>query len=722
MKAGRFTQSFEAARTLAARLPARTLMRTRLAPTTLVAVAALAAATLVALTTWFDTLRERAFDAMLSANVILPRQVAGEIVVIDIDRAALERHGSWPWSREKFAELIDAIAAARPKAIGLDVLFDGPDEQSPAALARKLSRVTQDPAVARLAESLPDGDARLAASMRKSPTVLGALLDPGRDAGDAALRPVLVRNAFDPTALWQESGFILPPDPLRDAAAGIGIIAVPGDGDGNVRRIPLLVAGGTQLIPGLATELARVSRGAPLLAVDGRPRSLLIGTARFALPSDGMLRLVPGREPSWRERTVAASDVLARKAEAIGRLSGRIALVGSSAPEVGGLRAAANGDLAPSVQLQADATVQLLSAIVPLRPAGLATIETMMLALAVAAAAAAGTLLAPVRGAAAAAALIALWFAAAIVLLRWRHLLVDPLLLPAAAATTFTVTAILAAARTLRRETAIRQRFEQHLAPAVVQQIIARPDALKLAGEIREITAFFTDVEGFTPMTDRAEPHQLIDVLDDYFDAMSRIVVAHGGLVDKIVGDAVHAIFNAPFDLPDHARRAFDCALAIEVFSREFRERDLPRKLGFGPTRIGFETGPAIVGDVGGSRKLDYTAHGNAMNAAARLEAANKELGTTIAIGPGAAAKLPEVFLRPLGLLKIRGRGEQQSVFTTWPADLADDARDHLRRIMAMPPDAALTALDSHIAAHPGDDIAQRQRTRLIRQQTDNLN
>ncbi len=713
MRTGRVTDAITALRRLPARSAWRLVTHSAAAPAVLASLAAFALAVLVATMSWFDTLRERAFDTMLAANLAPQAKAARETVVVDIDRAALERHGGWPWSREKLADLVDAIAAANPKAIGLDILFDGPDEQSPAAIARKLNRIVPDAAVARLAESLPDGDAKLAESMRKAPVVLGALLDPGHETADASLRPVLVRNAFDPSALWQESGIILPPDPLREAAGGIGIIAVPGDSDGSVRRIPLLVAGGGQLIPGLATELARASRAVPILTVDGRPRSLVIGPLRVPLPADGMLRLVPGNDAAWRSRTVAASDVLAKAPAAIEQLRGHIVLLGSSAPEVGGLRAASNGDLAPSVQLQADATVQLLSGLVPLRPARLPAIETVVLVFAIAAAALAGMKLPPVRGAASTAAMIALWIAGAIILLRTRHILVDPLLLPATAAATFTATAILAAANTLRREAAIRQRFEQHLAPAVVQQIVARPDALKLAGEIREITAFFTDVEGFTAMTDRAEPHQLIEVLDDYFDAMSRIVVGHGGLVDKIVGDAVHAIFNAPFDLAGHPRRAFDCALAIEAFSREFRERDLPKKLGFGITRIGFETGPAIVGDVGGSRKLDYTAHGNAMNAAARLEAANKDLATTIAIGPGAARQLPADLLRPLGLLTIRGRGEPQSVYTTWPADMPKTERERLRRAANLPTAEARRLLDDHIAANPGDAAAIRQRARL---------
>lgn len=691
----------------------RRLTESRAASAAAIMLAVLALSLLVSRTGWFDTLRERAFDALLSANVPAANETRPRIVVVDIDRAALETHGPWPWSREKLAQLLDELAAAKPIAVGLDVLFDGPDEQSPAALARKLARAVADPAVAKLAQSLPDGDARIVASMGAVPTVLGALLDPGRETAEPMLRPILARNAFDPTALWQEAGVIAPPEALRDAAAGIGIIAVPGDADGNVRRIPILVVGGSQLVPGLATELARIAKAAPLLAVDGKPRSLLFGSSRTPLSNDGMLRLVPGLTAAWQARTLTAGDVLSRNPGAIRQLASSLVLVGSSAPEVGGLRSASNGDLAPSVQLQADAVAQLLAGIVPLRPALLGMFETAALALAILAAGVFGMSFAPARGALATAALIAFWMIAAILAARWRHLLVDPLLLPSSAAATFTATAILTAAQTLRRETAIRHRFEQHLAPAVVQQIINRPDALKLAGEVREITAFFTDVEGFTAMTDRAEPHQLIEVLDAYFDEMSSIVVAHGGLVDKIVGDAVHAIFNAPFDLPDHPSRALDCALAVEAFSRTFRERALPKQLGFGMTRIGFETGPAIVGDVGGSRKLDYTAHGNAMNAAARLEAANKQLGTAIAIGPGAAARLPADQLRPLGLIEIRGRSDKQNVFTTWPAAFDRDIRSQLIAIPDMPPGQAVAALEVHLQRFPQDEPARRQIQRL---------
>jgi adenylate cyclase len=183
------------------------------------------------------------------------------------------------------------------------------------------------------------------------------------------------------------------------------------------------------------------------------------------------------------------------------------------------------------------------------------------------------------------------------------------------------------------------------------------------------VTAFFTDVESFTAMTSRAEPERLVAVLDDYFEGAAAVIIEHGGMIDKIVGDAVHALFNVPLDLADHPRRAVDCAIALREWAAAYRRRAAPASIGFGRTRIGIETGLAVVGDVGIRAKLDYTAHGDAINAAARLEAANKELGSSICIGPQAAARCDAAILRPLGTIVVRGREDKLKVYEPWPTD-----------------------------------------------------
>jgi adenylate cyclase len=241
--------------------------------------------------------------------------------------------------------------------------------------------------------------------------------------------------------------------------------------------------------------------------------------------------------------------------------------------------------------------------------------------------------------------------------------LVAPLLSILIETAAFAIVTLVSFAATRHREALVRSRFEQHLAPAVVQRILERPGLLKLSGERREVTALFTDIEGFTAMTRHAGPEALLAVLDHYFEGMATIIVAHGGMIDKIVGDAVHALFNAPNDLEDHPRKAIECAIALRSWSEIFRHRREVATIGFGRTRIGLETGPAIVGDVGIRAKLDYTAHGDAVNVAARLEAANKELGSSICIGPVAASRCDQSLLRPLGKIIVRGRDDAMRVF-----------------------------------------------------------
>jgi adenylate cyclase len=500
---------------------------------------------------------------------------------------------------------------------------------------------------------------------------------------------------------------------LLKAARGLGALPLPGDADGNVRRVPLLVEVGGRLHPGLAAEAVRLRQQASAYLVEIDPLRLTIGQISIPLGDDAMLRLAPLQADLPAAATVPALDVLTGKHDAR-RLADAIVLIGGSAPELGGLRSTTTDPLTPSVQIQAHAVRQILDGRVPRPLVTAAAVGCVVLLGAIGIAA--GTMLAPLAGALVVLAAVMLSGVAALGLSLWSDRLFDPFTPSLGAAIAFVVTSTAAFARTRWREALVRHRFEQHLAPAVVSRIVADPGAVKLSGEKREITALFTDVEDFTAMTQRAEPEQLVAVLDRYFEGLAAIVVAHGGMVDKIVGDGVHALFNAPVDLADHPGRALDCAIAIRAWAADYQRQPKPAALGFGRTRIGVETGPAIVGDVGIQAKLDYTAHGEAVNMTARLEVANKELGSAICMGPTAAGRCDPTRLRPLGTITLRGHEGALAVFEPWPDDAPAAWRERYRaafRSIDGDRRSAIEAFEALASERPDDPVPQRLAQRL---------
>jgi adenylate cyclase len=586
------------------------------------------------------TLRERTFDLVLP---LLPHPARGgpSVVIVDIDRDALARFGAWPWSRRRLAEVVSAAAAGKPAALGIDILLAGTDRFS------------------------EDGDAMMAQAVSGAPSVLGFVLETANTGQDLPATPILSSAPVSLPGVWRANGIIGPVALIADAAQGFGALVTAADADGPIRRVPLLVIAGGVVRPGLAVEVIRLAQGAGALLID--PGGILhIGDVGLPLGHDATLRL----EASSAVRVIPALNLIDDKA-ARDALAGRIVLIGSSAPELGGLRVTPASPATPSVLIQAEAVEAMLRGNVPVRPssawfaepAGAFALGLLCLLLAVR--------LRPALAVSLAVFACLAWAVAAVAAVPGLLLLVDPTGPPVVAIAAFASALLVRFVRDEWRARLLRLSFEQHLAPEVVRRIAADPTALRLRGEMREITALFTDIEGFTSLTERADPTDLVALLDAYFDVATRIVTDHGGMIDKIVGDAIHAIYNAPFELEDHASRAVASALALLKASEEVRKSPLGQRLQLGRTRVGIETGPAIVGDVGGGRKLDYTAHGNAMNAAARLEAANKDLGSSICIGPGTAAQLEASTLRQIGTLTLRGQSDEIKVYTPVSPDVS---------------------------------------------------
>jgi adenylate cyclase len=278
------------------------------------------------------------------------------------------------------------------------------------------------------------------------------------------------------------------------------------------------------------------------------------------------------------------------------------------------------------------------------------------------------------------------------------------------------------ALRDARLRQAIAERahasLSRYFSPNLAASLAADANALAPGGERREIATLFTDIAGFTPLVETLDPSQLAALLSAYLECMTEIVFAHEGTVAKIIGDAIHVLFGAPADQPDAARRAIACALALDQRAEAFRQEWSARAVPLGVTRIGVHAGPAIVGNFGGGRLFDYTAYGDTINAAARLEAANKQLGTRICVSAAAAERAGDFSGRPVGDLVLRGRSEPMRVYEPLSAEEAASPETAaylaaFAKLEARDP-LAVAAFAALVGARPGDVLAQYHLKRLL--------
>jgi class 3 adenylate cyclase len=200
--------------------------------------------------------------------------------------------------------------------------------------------------------------------------------------------------------------------------------------------------------------------------------------------------------------------------------------------------------------------------------------------------------------------------------------------------------------------------LSRYFSPQIAARLACDGEADGMAVHRREVATIFTDIAGFTSLVETAPPELLGSLLNEYMGGMTDVVFTHEGTVAKIIGDAIQILFNAPGDQPDYAARAVACAHDLDAWAQEFRERCKVKGMNFGVTRIGVHCGPALVGNFGGSRFFDYTAYGDTINIAARLEAANKFLGTRICVSAAVADATEDFRGRPVGDLMLRGRSE----------------------------------------------------------------
>jgi class 3 adenylate cyclase len=254
----------------------------------------------------------------------------------------------------------------------------------------------------------------------------------------------------------------------------------------------------------------------------------------------------------------------------------------------------------------------------------------------------------------------------------------------------------------------VQSAFSRYVAPALVQRLVDNPEALKIEGEKREMTFIFTDIAGFTTLSESIEPERLSQILNAYLDGMCRQVARFEGTVDKFIGDAVMCIFNAPLEQEDHAQRAVACALAMDTFSENFRSEMAKEGIKLGMTRIGVHTGSAVVGNFGSQSRMDFTALGDTVNAASRVEGVNKYFGTRLAVTEETRKRVTAdtVHFRPIAHVVLKGKVLPLTLYEAISVDFAKSVH-------------CVQYLEAFDSLDAGSDSAKAKFTELSKQYPD---
>jgi adenylate cyclase len=616
-----------------------------------------------------------------------PYEDAG-VRVVDIDDESVRRLGQWPWPRTELADLARAIADAGAIVIAFDIVFSEADRTSPRFFAEREARRGAPAAQLAALRALPDHDESFAATLRGAPSVLGFFLT--QDRPGAAIQPkagFAVAGSDPGASVTDYSGAILPLAPFQEAAAGLGFVSIRADGDGIVRRVPLVARANGVLVPSLSAEALRVAQGAGGMTVRSSDSSgeidagapemvqLQIGEAQVPVTERGEIWM--HYTPPAPERIVAAWKILQGQiapAEMKRLFEGRIVLVGAGAIGLRDLAATPMRDRELGVVIHAQAVEQMVLGAYLNRPDWTAGLEMalllgtgLLLALALPSIGAlpgallAGGLMGAVGGGS--------WFA-----FTERKLLIDPSAPMLGLLACYVVVTLFTYLREERQRRYIHGAFDRYLSPELVKRITDDPSRLELGGEVREMTVLFCDIRGFSHISERMGPQEIIRFLIAFLTPMTDILLARSATIDKYIGDAILAFWNAPLDDPDQhenaARAALEMLDGLERLNETMPARtdvSWPGRVEIG---IGLNAGPCCVGNMGSDRRLSYSLIGDTVNLASRIEGLTKGYGIRILMGEELARELPGFATLEVDRVRVVGRDRPATVY----ALLGDEA------------------------------------------------
>ena len=572
-----------------------------------------------------------------------PRRPSREVVFIAVDHKAVQQFGRWPWPRQRVAAGIDRCRAA--KVIALDMLFSE----------------TTDPA----------SDQALGTAMAHATTIGGYQLNGTRHirpdaAGMALLANSSLTDSQDAHLIESRDDVELSiPTVLAGQAALASLNTLP-DKDERFRHYPAAFVFFGMVQPSLGVQSVQVFLDTQA-RLRGDPGMLAFGSRIVHLDRRGFTRMNYYPEDSFH--TVSFADLFAADFQP-SSLKGKLVLFGITEAGVSDIRATPLGQY-PGPLMHATFMANVLGG------DGLQELSTAAMAgvllLTLAATLSVVLLRLVLVRAALYLGLAAAAYLAGLLLYRQVGLWMESgyLIGGAVAAALLIETSLLTHSK--KHAEKLRLALSTYLPPGLVNRIVENPEQLKLGGEKKEITVLFSDIRGFTSMSESVTPERLAEIMANYFQPMTEAVFNQGGTLDKYIGDAIMALFNAPLDQPDHVLAACRAAVAMQYAQIRVNEKHAMHGTPPLKTGIGINCGLAIVGNLGSSIRFNYTAIGDTVNLASRLESATKKLGVDIAIGESVYQRVKDHLpCRALGCVQVAGKEQPQPVFELCWREIAD--------------------------------------------------
>lgn len=603
-----------------------------------------------------------------------------------IDEKSVARFGQWPWPRAVMAQLVDKLAGAGTAVVGFDIVFAEPERAGLADLVRALPAGPDRDEIDKVLGRLPLGDDRLAASMSGTNVVLGTMMAPQGSTETLPTRFGIVTAGDDPLPfLGRFERAVLPLPSLSEAAAGIGALNWLPDRDQVVRRVPLLVRRGDQIVPGLAAECLRVAQGAStfILRASNASGEAGFGTqtginmvriGALEVPTDPRGEVRVAFTPTQPRRFISVADIIDGTFDPA-EVQGAIVLVGMTAVGLLDQRATPIDTSVPGVEVHAQLIEHILVGAQLTRPDWAPGAELIGTALFCLIALIALPWLGPRTGALLVVLILSIVVVGSMVSYSEARLLIDPVYPSISIALCAAVAIAVLYSQEEHQRRAIRDAFGRYLTPAMVERLAADPTSLKLGGELRTLTVLFCDLRNFTSISESMDAPTLGRFMNDYLSRMTDAVLDCGGTLDKYIGDALIAFWNAPLPDERHADNAMAAVAGMRRALIEFNQRvgedhKLSVDVRFG---IGLATGPCSVGNFGSNRRFDYSAIGDDMNVAARLEQATKWFGIDVLAADSVRLAAPDIAWLPIGAVKVKGKAEPFLVHTLIPEGSLDE-------------------------------------------------